>query len=253
MPANPGLQIIRLFNTGVALFLLLESYKTLSAATVSLLSRLDIPLVIIFSIVTGKKKSIHQVFFSFLVIGMVAFFTWKANLINETTIGFAYGIGSVFLLSISYLILKKSVETENPFMLASIASIGGLLVGITIMAIRHKQFIIDWEDSWIFIAISVITIVLFYIGSILYKMYTVEKARVPYVLIPICTMLFEMINEHRWFGINQVMVILLLTACTLIICFDKLPFKTFKTGKQFLLGYFRKGGKLNQDNYINIP
>lgn len=58
LPTNWKFQGIRLLNNGIGALLLFESYKHLSAGTVSLVSRVDIPFLIMLSFFRGEGKAV---------------------------------------------------------------------------------------------------------------------------------------------------------------------------------------------------
>ncbi len=78
-PKNWKPQAGRMAIDGLSVFLLYTSYKYLSAGTVALVQRMDIPLLIIISIFNKQTKSSLQFYLSIWSIFVLAFFFFVIN------------------------------------------------------------------------------------------------------------------------------------------------------------------------------
>ncbi|MFX5574569.1 hypothetical protein ABTD77_19205, partial [Acinetobacter baumannii] len=66
-------QIARLIFNGLASYLLVSSFTYLSASTVSLISRIDVPFLIFLSVYLGKEKSDLQFWLSVWCVLVILF------------------------------------------------------------------------------------------------------------------------------------------------------------------------------------
>ena len=106
-------QILRAVLAGLALTLLTLSYNWLSASSVSVLSNVDVPLLVVLGPVIGVQATKRA---RLLSLASIAFLVWYvANL--ESQVNLAYGLGTLLsgtlLLCFGYLFIKKSMTEEN--------------------------------------------------------------------------------------------------------------------------------------------
>lgn len=232
-PTKWKYQVVRLINNGISALLLFESYKFLSASSVGLISRVDVPFLILLYFFRGEQKSNLQLWLSLWTIAMIGFLILDARFIDEVPIGFLYALGSVVLVSVSYIMIKKSVETESAYVLSNVNSISYMAVGCFVMFSRHLSWHIGLKHLWIFAITGLMQFATFVIGVWLYKWYSAEKARFPFVIGAIATMGVEMIIEQKWFGLSQIGLSLLLTGMILTISLDP------KAPKLFFGAYYK--------------
>ncbi len=126
------------------------SYKYLTAGSVTLVQRTDIPFVIILSFFIGERRSSMQFWLSLWTILMIVFLIIDARMINEVPFGFLLVFSGVIMLSLGYIMIKKTVHTETVYTLSNITCLGMMLIGSIIMLIKNYSWRIAPEHIWIF-------------------------------------------------------------------------------------------------------
>ena len=210
LPQKPKLQIIRFFTTGISSFLIFESYKYLAAGSVSLVQRVDIPLIVLISMFSGEKRSSLQFWLSFWVLAMIGFLILDSRFIDEEPIGFLLVFTGVVMVSFSYLLVKRSAESENVYLISNVNSLAMMAVGSVVMSITKSSWYIQWPYIWLFGLIGVCFFLLYIVGIRLYKWYNTERARFPFIIGTLATMCLEMIIEHKLFSPSQIALTLLI-------------------------------------------
>ncbi len=113
-PKNLKSQIFRAFLAGLSLTLYTLSYKWLSASAISVLSNVDVPLMIVLAPIFGivANKNVR-----FLSGFSILFLLWYvASLERDETLVVGLGVLGVALtlLCFGYLFIKRSMGEENP-------------------------------------------------------------------------------------------------------------------------------------------
>lgn len=226
-PEKWNLQRYRLVNSGIILLLLFESYKHLSATTVSLFQRLDIPFLIILSVFIRDKKSKVQLVFSIITILSIVYFV-SSNLLTEEQetngatdyYGFILAGGAAFLLAFSYVLLKKTSQIDNAFVIANITCISTAIFGLVTTLINGYNFTININDIWAFLLVGIILVASYYYSMELYKQFHSELAQLPSVLAVVLTMAIEMVIKHKWVKTSEIIVIVFLVLLTTVIAIN---------------------------------
>jgi drug/metabolite transporter (DMT)-like permease len=227
LPVVWSSQLARLAFNGISALLLFESYKYLSATSVGIISRADLPLMVLISFLLGYQKSSLQFWLSLWTLLTILYLTLNANVIDEGQLGFLYAFGSVVLVSFSYLIVKKSTDTENTYVLSNINAISLLMIGGITVFFKGSSLNIDISHAWIFLLTGLMQFLLYYLAFYIYKWYVVEKARLPFVIGAISTMGLEMLIEQKIIPFSHMGLTLLITGMLVTICLDaKLPSKS---------------------------
>lgn len=217
-------QIIRFFVIGTASYFSIVSFKYLSASTVALINRLDIPFLIFFSIFLGKPKSNLQFWLSLWTVIIITFLAVDARFIDEEVIGFVYAFGSIILISIGYLLVQSSSNSENAFLLCNVFSLSNIIIGFTILFVERLNLSLNIKDVWILIVSGLSQILMYALTIALYRWVDIERARLPSVLAVFIIMILEMILEHKLFSISQIgLTIIIIGLLTTIILNPKTP------------------------------
>lgn len=204
-------QIVRFFTNGFASYLSIISFIYLSASTVALVNRLDIPFIIFLSVFTGQRKSNLQFWLSIWTVVIITFLAIDARFIDEEAIGFVYAIVSVFLISIGYLLVKQSSNNENSILICNVFSLSNLIIGIIILYYSGHNLKFSLTDIWILIIGALSQLFIYTLTVTLYRCFNIEKARLPFVIAALSIMLLEMIFEHKYFSISQIGLSLIIT------------------------------------------
>ena len=204
-------QFARFFANGFASYLSIVSFIYLSASTVALLNRLDIPFLIFLSVFMGHKKSNLQFWLSIWTVLIITFLAIDARFIDEEVIGFVFAFGSVFLTSVGYLLVKQSSNHETPILICNVFSFSNLVIGIVILFYTGQYFKFSFSDLWIIIIGALSQLFMYALTVTLYRWFDIEKARIPFVIAALSIMLLEMIFEHKIFSISQIGLSLIIT------------------------------------------
>ena len=226
-PQRWNLQGYRLINAGLILLLVFESYKHLSATTVSLLQRMDIPFLIILSILIRDKKSKTQLVLSIIAIISTIYFISSSLLterheLNKTIdyLGFALAGTSAFLLAFSYILLKKTSRIDNAFVITNITCMSTTVFGLIYTIVKGYSWTIHPQDIWAFILAAIILVASYYYSMELYKKFSAETAQLPSTLAIVVTMVVEMLLKHKWFNNSETLVVIFIAFLTTLIVID---------------------------------
>lgn len=218
VPKQIRAQGVRFITTGGSLLLALFSFNYLSAGTVSLLCRLDIPVLILFSVALNKTKHWLQILLSILVILIVLFLTIDPKFIDEDRNGFLLLFGSIGMVAIGYLTVHKGSGTESVPSLINVSSVSCLFFGGMLMLVYGYHWLITIESLSMILVSSLINIALFYLTIERYKAYPPEKALLPFVLAIVSTSMVEMLIEHKLYSFQEILVTVILTILISMIC-----------------------------------
>ena len=228
MPKEIAAQSVRFITTGGSLLLILFSYNYLSAGTVSLLQRLDIPVLIFFSIFITKRMQKMQTILSILVIAIVLFLAIDPQLIDEDRNGFLLVFCGIAMVAIGYMTVHRGSNRESVPSLINVASVSSIFFGALLMIFYGHTLKVSLINMLLLILSSVINIMLFYLTIERYKVYTPEKALLPFVWAILSTAVIEMLLERSLYSLKEIFVTVGLTLLITIICLIK-PNKTLST------------------------
>lgn len=216
--ANYRLLILRVIIDAVSIWCLLQSFKYLSASSVAIVQRMDIPFLILIAYLRGRVLNSLQFYFSIWTVIILFFFAFDAKFNNEDPIGFVYALAGVILFSLTLLIIRSQTTRESVHMLSMSYSFSGILGGLVFGLLAEQSFQVPVQDLPYFAATGAIQVFIVLLGVQLLKVYQAEMARLPYVLGAFATMLLEMVVEQKIFNFNQIglsaiIIGLLITLC----------------------------------------
>ena len=220
-PTNWRTQRLRLINSGVALYLFLLSFQYLSATTVGVLQRLDIPILIILTSIGNRQFGQRGRLAIIIILGVLGFVSLSRH-VDEPLLGFAIALTAVFLLSVSFILIKRSVEQENGFVMMNITCLSSIGVSLLSLAITgdtgwHGQH----QDIGLLLLSGVLQFTQYCCLVALYRRLPIERAQFPTVLGAISTMILEMLLEQKFFAPIHIICIVVLTALIGWISFTK--------------------------------
>lgn len=225
LPKNISLQIFRLTISGLALFLAFIAYKKLAASTISMIARLDIPLVILTGIITAKKISKYKLTISTLSIVIVISMIFYSNKIDEDPLGIIYALLAVTLISITYLIVKKSTLHENNLSIVNTTNIGCLVFGLIISLTNNESYTFKLVDVWILFLAVLSQFILNYSMAVVYRTREVEKAQRPYLLGAVAVLISEQLIEHKLFSLLHICTIIIVLTLIYSLTIDEYSLK----------------------------
>jgi len=220
-------QVIRFLAIGIASYFSIVSFAYLSASTVALINRLDIPFLIFLSVFLGQRKSNLQFWLSIWTVIIITFLAVDARFIDEEVIGFLYAFGSIILISIGYFLVQKSSNSENSILLCNVFSLSNIIIGFTVLYFNKHNLKFNIGDVWILIISAISQLLIYTLTIKLYRWIDIEKARLPSVLAVLTIMILEMIFEHKFFSISQIgLSLIIIGLLVTIILNPKTPAKT---------------------------
>lgn len=193
-PKSVSTQFFRALLAGLALALYTLSYNWLTASAVSVLSNIDIPLLVLLGPLVGISASWRMRTFSLLSI---IFLIWYV-LSLEAQANLYYGLSSLMLacllLCFGYLFIKKSMNEENQAITILVPSLAIIFYGFV------QRLIIDtstcaWTFELVFIGIlSGLGMFAAYIATMkLYALADLATAEFPTLIASLVIQPFEMI------------------------------------------------------------
>lgn len=219
-PKSPKIHIARLLLNAASSYLTILSFSYLSASTVVLVGRTDIPILIFFSVISGIRKSNLQFWLSIWTVSVIIFLAMDAKFIDEEPIGFLFAFASVFMTSMGYWLVKKASANDNIYVISNVFSFANLCFGAILILSRNGSFAVDASNYWIFLLSGITQLGTYYFGISMYKWYNVEQARIPFIAAGFFIMILEMIVEHKIFSTSQIALSLLITGMLLTIVLD---------------------------------
>lgn len=113
IPKSVKTQAVRALIAGLALTFLAWSYDWLSASSVTVLSNVDVPMLVVLGPMIGVPASSRARILSLISISFLVWYV--SNLAGQVNL--FYGLGTLlagtFLLCFGYLFIKKSMADEN--------------------------------------------------------------------------------------------------------------------------------------------
>ncbi len=129
VPRNIRLQAARLVIAGAALSLLTMSYWHVNAATVEMISSMDIALLILMGAWTGESYSPRQRALALASLALGALLVVAARGPAERVMGYGMAFLGTAGVAVGYLVLKSSAETENDSVTSFVAGLAILGFG----------------------------------------------------------------------------------------------------------------------------
>lgn len=197
IPKQPKLQAGAFICLGLSLLLIFTAYQYISAGSVSILQRLDIPLlVIIFAF--NRKSSLFQIVLALLSFILVAALIFFSKTTNEHPIGYFIVLSAVVIICINTLLQKKIALTENIPTIIFISSISSVFwSGIQCLQTHATFANIHIGSLLVIVGLSIINLIIFYIINDIYKKHNPEVVRYPYLVAAFFTMIVEMVIAQK--------------------------------------------------------
>jgi len=215
IPKSLKSQLLRATLAGLALTFLSLSYNWLTASTVSVLSNIDVPLLLVLGPLIGIQASRLARVLSLISI---LFLLWYlANL--ERQVNLLYGLGALtlgsLLLCFGYLFIKKSMMEENKAVAIMTPSLAIVFYGLFEMMGGSGSISSAWNQSnLIFCILSGAGMFIAYIATMkLYEITDLATAEFPTLISSIVIQPAELIflNEpiHRIYLISSIGFVLM--------------------------------------------
>ncbi len=216
-------QLVRIVIDGASVWLFYESFKYLSASSVAIVQRMDIPLLVLISFYAGNSKSSLQYYLSFWSFLILAFFVADAKFIDEGIAGFFLSIGSVALRATTYFLIQKQTRYEDESVLNITYLFGILVAGLILNFSQQQPIVVAPADLPFFLVGAVSLYIIVQLALKLFAWHPAERARLPFVLGAFATMIVEMIIENKFFSFTQIGLSVLITGIITTIALNPSP------------------------------
>lgn len=167
-------QLVRLVNGALAYFLILESFRYLSATSVALFSKAYIPALILLGPILGIRYSKQQNFISVLSLLFMAFFVFLNRNSHESLHGYLILIAGVVVVMAEFIMLRKTAASESTVIVAGVPALACVLFGGISLAWHHESLRQLSPNLFGWAALS---------GVALYGVYAVSRYR--YLALPL--------------------------------------------------------------------
>jgi drug/metabolite transporter (DMT)-like permease len=203
IPQKPMIQLTRFFVAGLSLICITNSFKFANAATISLIQRLEVLIVIIVASIFSKAFFSFRNYYSLAIIIASLFFLFYFKNVGEYNKGiFLALLGTVFVV-IGYFLIKRVVAIENYLVITLTSSLGATIFGLAFSFYRKT---INYQLHTRFLALLVLLGILMFITyrltTFVYSKYNIETAQYFSFLAIVSIMPIE----HLFIGSNMTSV-----------------------------------------------
>lgn len=213
VPKSMRTQVLRAGLAGLALTLLSWSYNWLSASSVSVLSNIDVPLLVALGPIIGVPASRKARVLSLISI---AFLGWYVSSL-ESHSHLLYGLSSLFFgslfLCFGYLFIKKSMNEENQAVAILTPACAILIYGL-VERVGGDLGVVSWSSGDIAVgALSGLCMFVAYYATMkLYQLTDLATAEFPTLLSSLA------IQPVEFFFLNEPMnVVYVLSAVGFVV------------------------------------
>lgn len=224
IPNRLRVQGVRLFTSGLSLILIFQSFSYLSATSVSLIQRMDIPLVIFTGVFFRGINKASKYVLSIISCVIVLLLIFFSKTLDEDPIGYLLCLAGVVLVSISYHFVKKTVEHENNTILLNTTCLSCILFTSIL------GYFYGFQTSFSLIQVIYIVITgvsmfcMYQLLAGLYRKYNPETAQYPALISVFIILVSEMFIEHKIFSLMFIAGnLLLLVTISAISFYDSIP------------------------------
>lgn len=203
-PRLPGAQLVRALVAGLALTLITKSYESLSAASVSVLGNVDVPLILVLGSLVGQPvRRRDQV----IAAGALAIlFAYVLTLEGGRQIfeGVFYLFMGSVLLCFGYHFIQKSMKEENPAITILTPSISIAVFGFIQLFLRDEglsqlgsQGALTFMNLTLLILSGLMMFLTYLVTMKLYELVSIAEAEIPSLLTVILVqpLEFYLFNE----------------------------------------------------------
>jgi hypothetical protein len=129
-PKSMKTQFFRALLAGFALTLFSMSYNWLTASTVSVLSNIDVPLLVVLGPLVGIKASLRTRIFSLISISFLLWYVLGLEFQLHLFYGLTSLMSACLLLCFGYYYIQKSMKEENPAITIMVPSLAIIFYGL---------------------------------------------------------------------------------------------------------------------------
>ena len=203
IPEKFKAQGARFFFAGFGLWATIESHQFARASEIALISRLDLPVIIILGLLVSLSTSKVQKLLSVGLMSTIIFSIWIFSDGHTIFYGLALAaIGSI-TLSLSYLLLNRTARTESAAIVSLTPSIACTVFGSLILLNTKQQINIQPLAIFLTVASGIAMYASYRVVRHLYRRYSFLRAQVAYVFIPIISIPIDLIGFGKHFSLTE--------------------------------------------------
>lgn len=178
IPKDFRIQVIRFFVAGISLFCIINSFKYIHAATVSLIQRTEILAVIIIGGFATKNTHNPKNYYSWVILMSVLFFLFLCKNQDENISGLFWGLGGTAFVIIGYFLIKKVSSTENTSVITLVSALGAVCFGASRSIYNNTfSYSIGTTELFLLILLGVFMFSIYYLTVVIYRQYSIENAQ----------------------------------------------------------------------------
>lgn len=220
---NAKFLVLRVLLDAISIWCIFESFNYLSASSVAIVQRMDIPFLILLAYLRGRALKSLQFYISIWTIVILLFFAFDAKFNDEDPVGFVYALTGVMLFALTLLIIKSQTARESVHVISLSYFFSGIVGGLGFGFLQDISFQVSGQGIYLLSAAAIIQIIIVIVGIQLLRLYKPEMARLPYILGAFATMILEMVVENKLFNFNQIGLSVIIIGLLTTICLDPDP------------------------------
>ncbi|MBS1960088.1 MAG: hypothetical protein JST80_11485 [Bdellovibrionales bacterium] len=230
VPEKFKTQIARFFFAGFGLWATIESYQFARASEIALISRLDLPVIIILGFLVSLTTTTVQKIMSLGLVGAITFSIWIFADEQTTVHGLLLAALGTLTLSLSYLLLNRTARTESAAIVSLTPAVACMIFG-PIIFLGSKQSL-NLEPLAIFLtaASGVAMYASYRTVRHLYRRYSFLRAQIAYILIPVISIPIDLIGFKHHFRVAEYGTFLIISVGVIVTCLMNEKF-WFKSGE----------------------
>lgn len=207
-------QLVRFSLAGLGTWAVAESYRSGPVSKIALISRIDIPLLVLFgsyaSMIFSKLKKV----FSLLALSVICSSMYPLSQRHSYSLVMAL-IGTI-LLGICFLIMKRTATTENASVMVLTPALACIAVGSLSGGLPYR-----YELSGVIISIlsGLLMVVSYHFSRQLYIRTTFLRAQGAYILIPMLSIPIDIVIFDRSFAVWDTSMFCLVSGAILLLCY----------------------------------
>lgn len=216
-PQIPRTQVVRFFNSGIALLLAFEAFRRLAGVTVSVVQRLDIPFAVLLGVAASQRPRDMKFWLSLLAIGLVLMSLVFSGKINEDPLGLLLALVAVAQTALAALLNKKSADSENVYVILNISNLSCIVVGIAVGLAKGEFSLLHSNDVWLVVLAALSQFIVNYTLVLLLRRHDVTRAQRPFLLSSVLILGLEMLLKHKWFAPLHIAFVLVVVGLVYLI------------------------------------
>ena len=177
-PNNIKIQTVRFFVAGMGLFCITNSFKFVHAATISLIQRSELLLVIIVSAILSRKFFNIKTLYSLIISIFLFLFLFFFKNPDENNAGIWLGlVGTGFVIA-GYFLIKKVVVSETFLVITMTSALGSIFFGLSYSVYKHSiNYSINPLLLFLLFILGAFMFIIYRLTVYIYKEYDVENAQ----------------------------------------------------------------------------